>query len=120
MENTAISPDPVLIKSDGFPTYHMANVVDDHLMEITHIMRGQEWLPSVPLHVILYEALGWKPPAYCHLPMVMGKDGHKLSKRLGSTSVRDFRAQGYLPGGAPELHRPGGLVLRRLARAFHA
>jgi glutamyl-tRNA synthetase len=97
VENTAISPDPVLIKSDGYPTYHMANVVDDHLMEITHIMRGQEWLPSVPLHVILYEALGWTPPAYCHLPMVMGKDGHKLSKRLGSTSVRDFRAQGYLP-----------------------
>jgi glutamyl-tRNA synthetase len=97
VENTAINPDPVLIKSDGFPTYHMANVVDDHLMEITHIMRGQEWLPSVPLHVILYQALGWTPPAYCHLPMVMGKDGHKLSKRLGSTSVRDFRAQGYLP-----------------------
>ncbi len=71
--------------------------VDDHLMEVTHIMRGQEWLPSVPMHVILYEALGWRPPAYCHLPMVMGKDGHKLSKRLGSTSVRDFRAQGYLP-----------------------
>jgi glutamyl-tRNA synthetase len=97
VENKVISPDPVLIKSDGFPTYHMANVVDDHLMEVTHIMRGQEWLPSVPMHVILYEALGWTPPAYCHLPMVMGKDGHKLSKRLGSTSVRDFRAQGYLP-----------------------
>ena len=97
VENKVISPDPVLIKSDGFPTYHMANVVDDHLMEITHIMRGQEWLPSVPVHVILYHALGWEPPVYCHLPMVMGKDGHKLSKRLGSTSVRDFRAQGYLP-----------------------
>ncbi len=97
VENKSISPDPVLIKSDGFPTYHMANVVDDHLMEITHIMRGQEWLPSVPMHVILYHALGWSPPAYCHLPMVMGKDGHKLSKRLGSTSIRDFRAQGYLP-----------------------
>ncbi len=97
VENRAISPDPVLLKSDGYPTYHMANVVDDHLMEITHIMRGQEWLPSVPMHVILYHALGWTPPVYCHLPMVMGKDGHKLSKRLGSTSVRDFRAQGYLP-----------------------
>ncbi len=97
VENRVINPDPVLIKSDGFPTYHMANVVDDHLMEITHIMRGQEWLPSVPLHVILYRALGWEPPVYCHLPMVMGKDGHKLSKRLGSTAIRDFRAQGYLP-----------------------
>ena len=97
VENRAISPDPVLVKSDGFPTYHLANVVDDHLMEITNIMRGQEWLPSVPIHVILYQALGWTPPAYCHLPMVMGKDGHKLSKRLGSTSVKDFRAKGYLP-----------------------
>jgi glutamyl-tRNA synthetase len=97
VENRAISPDPVLMKSDGFPTYHMANVVDDHLMEITHIMRGQEWLPSVPIHVQLYASLGWEPPAYCHLPMVMGKDGHKLSKRLGATSVRDFRGQGYLP-----------------------
>jgi glutamyl-tRNA synthetase len=97
VENRVISPDPVLIKSDGFPTYHMANVVDDHLMEVTHILRGQEWLPSVPMHVILYHALGWEPPVYCHLPMVMGKDGHKLSKRLGSASVRDFRAQGYLP-----------------------
>jgi len=87
----------VLIKSDGFPTYHMANVVDDHLMEITHIMRAQEWLPSVPLHVILYRAFGWTPPAFCHLPMVLGKDGHKLSKRHGATSVREFRAQGYLP-----------------------
>lgn len=96
IENKVISPDPVLIKADGFPTYHMANVVDDHLMEITHIMRGQEWLPSVPIYIVLYKALGWEPPVYCHLPMVMGKDGHKLSKRLGSTSVRDFRKQGYL------------------------
>jgi glutamyl-tRNA synthetase len=75
----------------------MANVVDDHLMEITHIMRAQEWLPSAPLHRILYEALGWEQPALCHLPMVMGKDGQKLSKRHGATSVREFRRQGYLP-----------------------
>lgn len=94
---TTVSPDPVLVKSDGFPTYHLGNVVDDHLMEITHIMRGQEWLPSVPIYVVLYAAFGWTPPVYCHLPMVMGKDGHKLSKRLGSTSVRDFREKGYLP-----------------------
>jgi glutamyl-tRNA synthetase len=96
VENKAISPDPVLMKSDGFPTYHLANVVDDHLMEITHVLRGQEWLPSVPIYVILYKALGREPPVYCHLPMVMGKDGHKLSKRLGATSVREFRKQGYL------------------------
>ncbi len=97
IENRVISPDPVLLKSDGFPTYHMANVVDDHFMEITHVMRGHEWLPSVPIYEIMYKALGWTPPAYFHLPMVMGKDGHKLSKRLGATSVRDFKAQGYLP-----------------------
>jgi len=97
VENKTISPDPVLIKSDGFPTYHMALVVDDHFMEITHTMRGQEWLPSAPIHKILFDAFGWEMPAVCHLPMVMGKDGHKLSKRLGSTSIRDFRKQGYLP-----------------------
>ena len=96
-ENSDISPDPVLLKSDGFPTYHLANVIDDHLMGITHILRAQEWIPSGPLHVILYNAFGWTPPVYCHLPMVMGSDGQKLSKRHGSTSVRDFRAKGYLP-----------------------
>ena len=97
VENRDISPDPVLIKSDGFPTYHMANVVDDHLMEITHIMRAQEWLPSAPLHRILYDAFGWEQPKLCHLPMVMGKDGHKLSKRHGASTIREFRKLGYLP-----------------------
>jgi glutamyl-tRNA synthetase len=105
-ENKDISPDPVLLKSDGFPTYHLANVIDDHMMGITHIMRAQEWSPSGPLHIILYQAFGWEPPVYCHLPMVMGKEVDpvtgevhfaKLSKRHGSTSVRDFRAKGYLP-----------------------
>jgi len=94
--NSDISPDPVLLKSDGFPTYHLANVIDDHLMQITHIMRAQEWIPSGALHILLYEAFGWEPPVYCHLPMVMGKDGQKLSKRHGSTAVREFREQGYL------------------------
>jgi glutamyl-tRNA synthetase len=97
VENRTINPDPVLIKSDGFPTYHLAFMVDDHLMEITHVLRGQEWLPSAPIHFILYRAFGWEPPVFCHLPTIMGKDGHKLSKRLGATSVKDFRAQGYLP-----------------------
>ena len=83
--NRDVSPDPVLLKSDGFPTYHLANVIDDHMMGITHIMRAQEWIPSGPLHILLYEAFGWEPPLYCHLPMVMGKDGQKLSKRHGST-----------------------------------
>ena len=96
-KNKDISPDPILLKSDGFPTYHLANVIDDHLMGITHIMRAQEWIPSGPLHVLLYEAFGWDVPVYCHLPMVMGKDGQKLSKRHGSTAVREFREKGYLP-----------------------
>ncbi len=95
--NRDISPDPVLLKSDGFPTYHLANVVDDHLMEISHILRAQEWLPSTPLHVLLYEGLGWTPPAYCHLPMVLGQDGQKLSKRHGATRLGEFREKGYLP-----------------------
>lgn len=95
--NRDITPDPVLLKSDGYPTYHLANVVDDHHMKISHILRAQEWLPSAPLHMQLYHAFGWTPPALCHLPMVMGKDGQKLSKRHGSTSVTEFRKQGYLP-----------------------
>ncbi|MDR1932222.1 MAG: glutamate--tRNA ligase [Spirochaetales bacterium] len=95
--NRDINPDPVLLKSDGFPTYHLANVIDDHFMEITHILRAQEWIPSGPLHILLYDAFGWKPPEYCHLPMVMGEDGQKLSKRHGSTSLVEFRSGGYLP-----------------------
>ena len=96
-KNEDVNPDPVLLKSDGFPTYHLANVVDDHLMGISHVMRAQEWLPSTPLHVIMYESFGWRPPEFCHLPMVMGQDGKKLSKRHGSTSIDEFRQQGCLP-----------------------
>ena len=87
----------MLLKSDGFPTYHLANIVDDHFMKITHVMRAQEWIPSTPLHVLMYQAFGWEPPQFCHLPMVMGQDGQKLSKRHGATSVNEFRARGYLP-----------------------
>ena len=96
-KNEDVNPDPVILKSDGFPTYHLANVVDDHLMGITHVLRAQEWLPSTPLHVIMYNAFGWEHPEYCHLPMVMGQDGKKLSKRHGSTGIDEFRSQGYLP-----------------------
>lgn len=96
-KNKDVNPDPVIMKSDGFPTYHLAHVIDDHLMEITHVLRAQEWIPSTPLHVLLFQAFGWEAPRYCHLPMVMGKDGSKLSKRHGSTAVRDFRTRGYLP-----------------------
>jgi len=88
--------DLVLLKSDGFPTYHLANVIDDHLMEISHIMRANEWLPSVPRHVLLYRALGWEMPVYAHLPMLLGPDRSKLSKRHGATSVLAYRELGYL------------------------
>lgn len=75
--------DKVLFKSNGIPTYHLANVVDDHLMEITHVIRGDEWLSSAPLHILLYEAFGWDRPEFCHLPLILGPDGKKLSKRHG-------------------------------------
>jgi glutamyl-tRNA synthetase len=89
--------DQVLMKSDGFPTYHLAVVVDDHLMEISHILRGEEWLASVPKHVLIYRAFGWDVPPMGHVPLVLGPDGKKLSKRHGATRVAEFRAQGYLP-----------------------
>jgi glutamyl-tRNA synthetase len=88
--------DQVLMKSDGFPTYHMAVVVDDHLMEITHVMRGDDWIPSFPKHILLYQAFGWQPPEHGHVPNVMGPDKRKLSKRHGATSVIQFRDAGYL------------------------
>ena len=97
VENDTLD-DLVLLKSDGFPTYHLANVVDDHLMEISHIMRGDEWLPSVPKHVLLYDAFGWEIPIYAHLPLILAPTGKgKLSKRHGGVEIRDFRRQGYLP-----------------------
>ncbi|MEA3309704.1 MAG: glutamate--tRNA ligase [Chloroflexota bacterium] len=95
-ENKRID-DQILLKSDGFPTYHLAVVVDDHLMKISHIIRADEWLPSTPKHILLYQAFGWTPPTFVHVPLVMGKDGKKLSKRHGAVSVTDFRQQGYLP-----------------------
>lgn len=97
--NTDEIDDQVLMKSDGFPTYHMAVVVDDHLMGITHVVRGEEWLPSTPKHVFLYEALGWSAPTFVHLPTVLNKDRKKLSKRQGDVSVEDFKNKGYLPEG---------------------
>ncbi len=97
VENDTLD-DLVLLKSDGFPTYHLAVVVDDHLMEISHIMRGDEWLPSVPKHVLLYSAFGWEMPVYAHLPLILAPTGKgKLSKRHGGVEIRDFRRQGYLP-----------------------
>lgn len=89
--------DLVLLKSDGYPTYHLANIVDDHLMKISHVMRADEWLSSTPRHVLLYGAFGWEPPLYAHLPMILGPDKSKLSKRHGATSIIEYRDEGYLP-----------------------
>jgi glutamyl-tRNA synthetase len=89
--------DLVLLKSDGFPTYHLAHAVDDHVMEISHVTRGPEWIPSTPLHVNLYEAFGWEPPVFVHMPLILAPGGGKLSKRHGATGMEEFRTQGYLP-----------------------
>jgi len=89
--------DLVLIKADGFPTYHMANVVDDHEMGITHVLRGDEWIASTPRHALLYEAFGWEPPKFAHLPVILAPDGGKLSKRKGAASVMDYKRAGFLP-----------------------
>lgn len=89
--------DLVILKSDGFPTYHLAVVVDDHEMDITHITRGPEWIPTAPLHVQLYKALGWEMPIFAHMPLILNPNGGKLSKRHGGVSLNDFREAGYLP-----------------------
>ena len=110
--NTNTLDDKVLFKADGMPTYHLANIVDDHLMEISHVIRGEEWLPSLPLHFMLYRAFGWKPPVFAHLPLLLKPDGKgKLSKRDGDKmgfpvfplywpygeTARGFREDGYFP-----------------------
>ncbi len=105
VENQRIPVDPVLVKSDGMPTYHLAVVVDDHLMEITHVLRGEEWLPSAPLHVLIYAALGWEKPVFVHLPIILDPSGKgKMSKRKPVVDgrempvfVSDFIQEGYLP-----------------------
>ena len=89
--------DQILLKSDGFPTYHLANVVDDHLMRISHVIRGDEWMSSTPKHILLYEAFGWDKPQFMHMPLLLGPDGKKLSKRKNPTSVFYYRDCGYLP-----------------------
>jgi glutamyl-tRNA synthetase len=89
--------DQVIVKSDGYPTYHLAVVVDDHLMNITHVIRGEEWLSSTPKHLLLYEYFGWEMPRFAHLPLLLNPDRSKLSKRQGHVAVEDFRAMGILP-----------------------
>ncbi|HUI91873.1 MAG TPA: glutamate--tRNA ligase [Chitinivibrionales bacterium] len=89
--------DFVLLKSDGYPTYHLANVVDDHEMEISHVLRGDDWIASTPRHILLYEALGWTPPLFAHMPVILDPSGGKLSKRKGAASVMDYKNAGILP-----------------------
>ena len=87
--------DKVIFKSDGMPTYHLANVVDDHLMKISHVIRGDEWISSTPKHILINQALGFKPQTYMHMPLLLGTDGKKLSKRSNSESIVELREKGY-------------------------
>ncbi|CAO3684849.1 unnamed protein product [Umbelopsis vinacea] len=95
--NNRTIDDAVLMKSDGYPTYHLANVIDDHLMGITHVLRGEEWLPSTPKHLILYKSFGWAAPQFVHLPLLLNADKSKLSKRSGDVHLEDYIRRGYLP-----------------------
>jgi glutamyl-tRNA synthetase len=89
--------DFIMLKSDGYPTYHLASVVDDHAMKITHIIRGEEWISSTPRHLLMYQALGYSPPQYVHMPLIVGADRAKLSKRRGAIPILQYRDMGYLP-----------------------
>ena len=95
--DNSLIDDFVILKSDGFPTYHLASVVDDHLMRISHVIRGEGWLSSAPRHVLLYDAFGWDPPGFVHVPDILASGGGKLSKRHGAVSVNEYRQLGYLP-----------------------
>lgn len=89
--------DPIILKSDGMPTYHLANVVDDHFMKITHVVRATEWMSSTPKHVHLYNCFGWEPPKFVHVSLLQSLDGRKLSKRTGDVFVSEYREQGHWP-----------------------
>jgi len=95
--SNALLDDFIIIKSDGYPTYHLANIVDDHFMKITYVMRAEEWIPSTGKHILLYRAFGWKPPIFAHLSVILGPDKSKLSKRHGAASIIDYKERGYLP-----------------------
>ncbi|CAN9510584.1 unnamed protein product [Ophioblennius macclurei] len=96
-EVAQVEGDPVVIKADGFPTYHLANIVDDHHMKISHVLRGSEWLISTSKHLLMYKALGWRPPTFGHLPLLTNKDGSKLSKRQGDIFIQSYQRDGVLP-----------------------
>jgi glutamyl-tRNA synthetase len=120
--------DQVLIKSDGYPSYHLANIIDDHYMGITHVLRGEEWLSSTPKHVILYRSFDWTMPVWCHLPLLMNSDGTKLSKRDSHTSVKQYQEMGILPealvnfvallGWSPDDHTLRHMSLEELVDQF--
>jgi len=126
--NNAQIDDQILMKSDGFPTYHLANVVDDHLMKITHVIRGEEWLPSTPKHIILYNAFEWTPPAFVHLPLLLNANRSKLSKRNSSVSIDSYIEEGYLPsavvnfvallGWSPSDNKELFFTMQELYRSF--
>lgn len=97
--DTQLFDDLVIMKSDGFPTYHFANVIDDHDMEISHVIRGEDHLSNTPRQILLYQALGWKAPKYAHLPLILGHDGTPLSKRHGAVAASSYREEGYLAAG---------------------
>lgn len=92
-----VEGDPVVMKADGFPTYHLANIVDDHYMRISHVLRGSEWLISTSKHLLMYRALDWQPPTFGHLPLLLNKNGSKLSKRQGDIFLQSFQRDGVLP-----------------------
>ncbi|KAI9309656.1 glutamyl-tRNA synthetase [Cunninghamella echinulata] len=94
---TTVLDDTILMKSDGYPTYHLANVIDDHIMKITHVLRGEEWISSTPKHILLYEAFGWTPPQFVHLPLLLNDNRTKLSKRTGDVHVEQYIEKGYFP-----------------------
>ena len=109
-ENKLID-DQVLIKSDGYPTYHLGVVVDDHLMEISHIIRGEEWISSAPKHILLYTFFGWNPPVFAHMPLLRNPDKSKLSKRKNPVWVSWYKEQGFLPEAVCNYLSYHGMVL---------
>ncbi|KAF8603178.1 glutamyl-tRNA synthetase [Ceratobasidium sp. AG-I] len=117
--HAGLPTDPILLKSDSFPTYHLASVVDDHEMEITHVLRGEEWLPSLPLHLDLYSALGLKPPRFGHLPLLLNPDGTKMSKRKGDVRVLDYMEKGWEPDAVTNWLALTGWNHRRHSDIFH-
>ena len=116
----ALLEDFVILKTSGVPTYNFACVVDDHEMAISHVIRGDDHLSNTPRQVLVYEALGWKPPQFAHLAMILGSDGSRLSKRHGATSVTEYRDAGYLAGGRAELSGASRLGNRRQPADLHA